>query len=155
MEKPGGLQSVGFQSWTRVSVWVRISLLQKSQWLKTAKVCFCFISHVCHVLTGVVTHYSHSRTQADIVGDTSNVGFNDWGKENSGKSCLALKCSGGSDDKESSCNAGDLGSIPGSGKSSGEWNGNHSSIRAWRIPWTEEPDGLQSVGSQSRSQLRE
>ena len=24
----------------------------------------------------------------------------------------------------------------------------HSSILAWRIPWTEEPDGLQSIGSQ-------
>ena len=24
----------------------------------------------------------------------------------------------------------------------------HSSILAWRIPWTEEPGGLQSVGSQ-------
>ena len=22
----------------------------------------------------------------------------------------------------------------------------HSSIRAWRIPWTEEPDGLQPIG---------
>ena len=26
--------------------------------------------------------------------------------------------------------------------------GTHSSILAWRIPWTEEPGGLQSVGSQ-------
>ena len=25
---------------------------------------------------------------------------------------------------------------------------NHSSILAWRIQWTEEPDGLQSMGSQ-------
>ena len=25
----------------------------------------------------------------------------------------------------------------------------HSSILAWRIPWTEEPVGLQSIGSQS------
>ena len=25
---------------------------------------------------------------------------------------------------------------------------NHSSILAWRIPWTEEPDGLKSMGSQ-------
>ena len=25
----------------------------------------------------------------------------------------------------------------------------HSSILAWKIPWTEEPDGLQSRGSQS------
>ena len=24
----------------------------------------------------------------------------------------------------------------------------HSSIRAWRIPWTQEPGGLQSMGSQ-------
>ena len=31
---------------------------------------------------------------------------------------------GGSDDKESACNAGDLGSIPGSGRSHGEENGN-------------------------------
>ena len=27
----------------------------------------------------------------------------------------------------------------------------HSSILAWRVPWTEEPGGLQSVGSQSRT----
>ena len=24
----------------------------------------------------------------------------------------------------------------------------HSNIFAWRIPWTEEPDGLQTIGSQ-------
>ena len=27
----------------------------------------------------------------------------------------------------------------------------HSSILAWRTPWTEEPRGLQSLGSQSRT----
>ena len=27
----------------------------------------------------------------------------------------------------------------------------HSSIPAWRIPWTEEPGGLQPMGSQSRT----
>ena len=27
----------------------------------------------------------------------------------------------------------------------------HSSILAWRIPWTEEPGGLQSLGSQSQT----
>ena len=31
--------------------------------------------------------------------------------------------------------------------------GTHSSILAWRIPWTEEPDGLQSMGS-TKSQTR-
>ena len=27
----------------------------------------------------------------------------------------------------------------------------HCSILAWRAPWTEEPDGLQSTGSQSQT----
>ena len=31
----------------------------------------------------------------------------------------------------------------------------HSSILAWRIPWTKEPGGLQSLGSQSLTQLRD
>ena len=55
---------------------------------------------------------------------------------------------GGSDGKESACNARDLGSIPGSGRSPGGANGNPLHILAWRIPWTEEPDGLESMGSQ-------
>ena len=90
--------------------------------------------------------------------------------------------------KESACNAGDLGLIPGLGRSPGEGIGYplqyswaslvaqlvknlpamwetwvrslgwedplekemaiHSSILAWRIPWTEEPGGLQSMGLQ-------
>ena len=29
----------------------------------------------------------------------------------------------------------------------------HSSILAWRIPWTEEPGGLLSMGSQSQTRL--
>ena len=31
--------------------------------------------------------------------------------------------------------------------------GTHFSILAWKIPWTEEPGGLQSMGSQSQTQL--
>ena len=54
---------------------------------------------------------------------------------------------GGSEVKASAWNAGDPGSIPGSGRSPGEGNG-HSSVLAWRIPWTEEPGGLQSTRSQ-------
>ena len=30
----------------------------------------------------------------------------------------------------------------------------HSSILAWRIPWTEEPYGLQSMGLQSQTRLK-
>ena len=31
----------------------------------------------------------------------------------------------------------------------------HSSTLAWRIPWTEEPGGLQSMGLRSRTRLRD
>ena len=51
----------------------------------------------------------------------------------------------GSVSKEAACSAADPGSIPRSGRSPGEGNG---SILAWRILWTEEPGGLQSMGSQ-------
>ena len=50
--------------------------------------------------------------------------------------------------KESTCNAGDLGSIPGLGRSLEKGMATHSSILAWRIPRTEESVGLQSLGSQ-------
>ena len=53
--------------------------------------------------------------------------------------------------KNPAVNVGDVrdaGSIPGSGRSPGVGNGNHSSILAWRIPWTKEPGGLQPIGSQ-------
>ena len=55
---------------------------------------------------------------------------------------------GDSDGKESACNAGDLDSIPGSRTSPREGNGSYSSILVWRIPWTEELSGPQSMGSQ-------
>ena len=50
--------------------------------------------------------------------------------------------------KESACNSGDLGLIPGLGRSCGEAMAVHSSTFAWNIPWMEEPGRLQSVGSQ-------
>ena len=46
--------------------------------------------------------------------------------------------------------AGDLrvaGSIPGSGRPLEKEMATHSSILAWRIPWTEEPGGLWSIWS--------
>ena len=42
----------------------------------------------------------------------------------------------------------DTGLIPGSGRSLEEGVVTYSSILAWRIPWTDEPGGLQSIGSQ-------
>ena len=53
--------------------------------------------------------------------------------------------------KNPSANAGDIrevGSILGSERSPWEGKATHSNILAWRIPWTEEPGKLQSMGLQ-------
>ena len=50
--------------------------------------------------------------------------------------------------KESAYNAGDLSLIPGSEDPLEKGMATNSSIFAWRIPWTQEPGRLQSVGLQ-------
>ena len=53
--------------------------------------------------------------------------------------------------KNPPANAGDTadgGSIRGSERSPEEEMATHSSTLAWRLPWTEEPGGLQSMGLQ-------
>ena len=55
---------------------------------------------------------------------------------------------GGSVVKNLPANVGDLGSTPGLGRPPEKEMATHSSILAWRIPRTEEPGGLQSVGLQ-------
>ena len=59
---------------------------------------------------------------------------------------ILLGFPGGTSDKELTCQCRDVrhaGSIPGSGRSPGGGHGNPTSILAWRIPWTEEPDRSQ------------
>ena len=46
-------------------------------------------------------------------------------------------------------NAGDVGLIPDPGRPLEKEMAIHSSILAWEIPWTEEPGGIQSLGSQT------
>ena len=53
-----------------------------------------------------------------------------------------VRLQGGSDGKVSACNAGDVGLIPGSGRSPEEGNGNLLQYSCLENPWTEEPDRL-------------
>ena len=55
---------------------------------------------------------------------------------------------GGSEGKESACNAGDLGSIPGLGRSPERGNDNPLQYSCLENSWTEEPGELLSMGSQ-------
>ena len=52
--------------------------------------------------------------------------------------------------KNQPANAGDTGDVESLGQEDplGKGKATHSSILAWRIPWTEEPGGLQSTGLQ-------
>ena len=52
-------------------------------------------------------------------------------------------------EKNPPANAGDAGSIPGQEDPLEKGIANHSSTLAWEKPWTEEPGGLQSTGSQA------
>ena len=70
------------------------------------------------------------------------------------KAGLVIRClcfPGGSVVKNLPTNAGDMGLILGAGGSPGGAVATHSSLPAWKIPRTEEPGGLQSMGSQSQT----
>ena len=48
----------------------------------------------------------------------------------------------------------DMGSIPGLGRSPEDEMATHSSVLAWRIPWTEELGGLRFIKLQSQTRLK-
>ena len=66
-----------------------------------------------------------------------------------------LSFPGGSDSRESACNVGELGLIHELGRSLEKGTATHSSVLAWRTPWTEEPGRLQFMGSQTQVQSHE
>ena len=69
--------------------------------------------------------------------------------EGIGYTPVLMGFAGGSESKQSTCTAGDLGSIPGLGRSPGEGHGNPLKyLLPGESPWREEPGVLQSMGSQ-------
>ena len=61
---------------------------------------------------------------------------------------ICLEIEGNDDSRESTCNVGDTGLIPGQEDSLGESMATHSVFLARESPCTEEPGGLQPMGSQ-------
>ena len=53
--------------------------------------------------------------------------------------------------KNARVNAGDTGLVPGQVDSLEKEMATHSSVLAWEIPWTQEPDRLQSMELQSQT----
>ena len=98
-----------------------------------------------HLLLGVTT--AKYRTQAQTRLLRICLKMIAGPKEPLFRSVISVKVGlpGSSDGKESDCKA--RGSIPGLGRFPRVGNGNPPSIFAWRVPWTEEPGGLQSMVS--------
>ena len=63
-------------------------------------------------------------------------------------SFICYLSTGSSDGNKSACNIGDTCLMSGSGRSAGEGYGNPLQYSSWRIPGTEEPGQLQSMGLQ-------
>ena len=61
---------------------------------------------------------------------------------------MTMSLPGGSDGKESACNAGDMSLIPGSGRFPGERIGNPLQYSWLEIPWVEKPGRIPSMESQ-------
>ena len=80
------------------------------------------------------------KNQPASAGDAGDASAGDAGDASAGDAGDAGDASAG--------DAGDVSSIPGLGRSpEGEGMATHCSIIAWTIPWTEDPGGLQSMGS--------
>ena len=125
----------GFNSWVRKIPWRR-------KW-QPAPVVLPGESHGQWSLAG---HSPRGHKESDITEHIHQLQGATYTQINS--NCCSAGLSGGSDGKESARNAWDLDSIPGSRRSPAEGNATHSSILAWKLPWTEEFCGLQSMGSQ-------
>ena len=93
----------------------------------------------------------HDQLGTEVKCDTTVKKTKQWDPlVNLGKNFLKKSVSAGflhdSDGKESACSVGDLGSIPGWEDPLEKRMATHSSILAWRIPRTEEPGRIQSMG---------
>ena len=71
-----------------------------------------------------------------------------WGQDQCILAYLSFRLPRWFSGKESACQTGHIDSVPGSGKSPGGGNGKPVQYSCWEIPRTEEPGGLQSMGSQ-------
>ena len=95
------------------------------------------LSHPC-----MTTGKTIALTRWIFVGKVMSLLFNMLSRLVMGFPCSSVG-------KESACSAGDLGSSLGWEDPLEKEMATHSSILAWKISWTEEPGGLQSMGLQS------
>ena len=117
---------------TSISYWQKHDLFQSFQWdhvvacMKSLNMYIC--SKLAIPLLGIyslkVYSREHKNTYSDLYKDVCDSFIFQQNPNNWTQLSNYTHFPGGSDSKASACNAGDLGSIPGSGRSPGEGNGN-------------------------------
>ena len=137
-----GLTWAGKSTSTLVTIRVPLNIHRKPT--------LCHMVATCEPqLQLIVVHCQGIQPGRAAQGHLWQVGSAMWGLGSPPPGTTSRAFPGGSDGKEYACSAGDPGSIPGSGRYLEKGMAIHSSIHAWRIPWTEEPGRLQSMGLQS------
>ena len=117
---------------------------------------FSICSLACQIPNLIVTARAEKQTNEQINKENYPVENSRWQRmclscsPNRARLSCCMGFPGGSDGKESTCNASDLGSIPGLGRSHGEAHGNPLQYSCLENPmdWTEEPARLLSTGLQ-------
>ena len=116
------------------------------QFSSVTQSCLTLCDPMNHSMPGLTVHHqlleftqTHIHRVGDAIQQCRRPQFNSWlGKilwrRDRLSTPIFLGFPGGSDSKESACNAGNLGSIPGLGNPLKEGMATHSSILAWRIP---------------------
>ena len=136
-EEPGRLQSMGSlkvgHDWA-TSLWL-FTFMHWRKWQPTP----VFLPGESQGWRGLVGCRLWGRTESD----TTEVDL-----AAAAAAMRYLGFPGGSDGKESACSAQDLIWSLGQEDPLEKGMATHFSISAWRIPWTEEPGGLQSIRSQ-------
>ena len=124
------------------------------QFRKEKALCLCTILHEVQILK----HKRRASIYTTVL-SFPKIGFSRWCSSSRWQQSLLPESDNlGSSSFASACaNAGDIravGPIPGWWISPGEGIATHFNLLAWRILWTEEPGGLQSIGLQSQTRLK-
>ena len=143
-EEPGGLQFMGSLR-VRHDGATSLSLFTFMHWRRKWHPTPVFLpgeSQGWGSLVAAVYGVAQSRTQLKRLCSRGGT----WEPLYTRPLCVSRCHNGGEPTSQCTRHRG-AGSIPGSGRSPAGGNGNHSSILAWRIPWTVEPGGPQSMDS--------
>ena len=133
---------------THATTGINLENIMVSKIGQSQKDTYCLIPLIWSAYCCLVAQLCPTHLQPHGLQPTMLLYLWDIPGKNTGVGCHFLN-EGFQGGKESACQFKRPRFDPWVGKMPGRGNGTHSSILAWKVPWTEEPGGLQSMGSQN------